>query len=398
MLEKLRTYLLFGNTYCGIEHHGESAIEAILLEKKKSSLEISNSLNADSIEEISEKLPKKQHVFLIINNNEVLSKHIENVTKDSKQLLYNAFPSVSVNEFYYEINSTQNHHMISICRKSFVDQLIQSYEKHNINIIGFSLGNNITAVINDFIDTESYYTSNASLKKENDTITAVEFMEYVPKQSYDINGLAIQNTQLLSFAGALSYILKAQNTTVNFEAKATSLIQNFKEKRFFTQFFMLGIGFILTILLVNFFVFNSYFHEVEIMKETSQVNAMQKDKLLKLKATTDEKQKTVDDILKNATSKSSYYIDNIALSLPNTIQLSELNYQPVTKRIKKDKPVLLQENVIIISGISTDSDSFSNWIQTLENFNWISGVTVIINGTSAKNNTDFSLKINLTDE
>lgn len=398
MLEKLKTYLLFGNTYCGIEHHGKSVIEAILLEKKKSSLEISNSVKADSIEEISKKLPKKQHVFLVINNNEVLSKHIESVTKDSKQLLYNAFPSVSVNEFYYEINTTQNNHMVSICRKSFIDQLIQTYEAHNINIIGFSLGNSITAIINDFIDTNSYYTSNASLEKENDVITAVEFMEYVPEESYNINGLEVQNTQLLSFAGALSYILKTQNTTVNFEAKATSLIQNFKEKRFFTQFFMVGLGFILTILLVNFFVFNSYFHEVEIMKETSQVNVMQKDKLLKLKATTDEKQKTVDDILKNATSKSSYYIDNVALSLPNTIQLSALNYQPVTKRIKKDKPVLLQENVILISGISTDSDSFSNWIQTLENFNWVSGVTVMINGTSAKNNTDFSLKINLTDE
>ncbi|WP_046758574.1 hypothetical protein [Kordia jejudonensis] len=398
MIQKLKTYLLFGNTYCGIEHHGESTIEAILLEKKKDKLELSESLHADTIEAIADALPKKQHAFLVINNNEVLSKHIESTTQDSKQLLYNAFPSVSINEFYYEIHSTGNHHLIAICRKSYVDELIETYQKNNINSIGFSLGQSMNAVISNFIKDTSYSTSNALLTKENDCITNIDFKENIPEKSYDINGLEVKNTQLLAVAGALAYILKSQQTTTNFEETTFGLQKGFKEKRFFSQFFMFGIGCILTLLLVNFFVFNSYFQEVEIMKETSQVNVMQKDKLLQLKASTDEKQKTVDDILKNATSRSSYYIDHISTALPRTIQLAELTYQPVTKRIKKNVPVQLQKNTLLIAGISTDSDIFSNWIQILENMDWISKVTVVINGTTAKNVVDFSLKIQINNE
>ena len=51
---------------------------------------------------------------------------------------------------------------------------------------------------------------------------------------------------------------------------------------------MFGLGFILLLLLINFFAFNAYFEDVEMLKETSQVNAMQKEKLLTLKNTADE--------------------------------------------------------------------------------------------------------------
>lgn len=383
--------------YCGIEHHGKNTIEAILLHKKKSVLEISDEFNESSVESLAQKLPKKQHAFLVVNNNEVLSKHIQNSVKDSNQLLYNAFPSISKNDFYFEIHTTQNNHLVSICRKSYIDQLIETYREYGVQIVDFSLGNSLTAMVNNFIENDSYYTSNASITKAQETQGTIEFTDYIPKQSYDINGLAIENRKLLSFAGALSYILKSDTTESNFETESKNLLQTFKEQRFFSQFFMFGLGFILLLLLVNFFVFNSYFEEVEIMKETSQVNVMQKDKLLNLKAATDEKQKTVDDILKNATSRSSYYIDKIALSLPKTIQLRSLNYQPITKRIKKGKPVLLQENTILISGISMDSDLFSNWIAVLEDFNWVTSATVVING-NAKKNTDFSVTIQINDE
>ncbi|WP_430412803.1 hypothetical protein [Kordia sp.] len=368
------------------------------MQKKKNTLEISDSFKGETVEEIAGKLPKKQHAFLIVNNNEVLSKHIKSNEKESNRLLFNAFPSVSLNEFYYEINSNQNYHTISICRKSIVDKFIDEYKKHHISIIGFSLGNTNVSLVNSLIDNATYYTSNALITKENDVITEIQLFEETPKQSYEINGLRIQNTQLLAFSGALSFITQTKEAVSNFEEKELSLLQNFKQQRFFSQFLLSGLGFVLMILLVNFFVFSSYYTEVEMLKETSQVNVIKKDKLLKLKVSTDEKQKMVDDILKNATSRSSYYIDKIALSLPNTIQLSELNYQPIVKRIKKEKPVELQKHTIVISGISTDSDLFLNWIHTLESFDWILHVTPINYGSTAKNSTNFGLKIQLSHE
>lgn len=398
MFEKLRTYSVFGNTYCGIEHTSKHTVEAILLQKQQNELVINNAFQGKTIEEIAQQLPKKQHAFLIVNNDEVLSRFIESTESESNRLLFNAFPNLTINEFYYEISSNGNFHNISICRKSIVDKLIETYQKHQITIIGFSLGNAITSVVNDFIEESNYYTSNALLTKENEVITGIQLVADVPKQSYRINGLDVESTNLLTFSGALSYILKSKPTVSNFEKEETGFLKNFKQQRFFSQFFMFGLGFILLMLLVNFFIFSSYYEAVELMKQTSQVNNTQKTTVLKLKTITDEKQKTVDDILKNSSSRSSYYIDAISNSLPNTIQLSALEYQPITKRIKKNEVIQLQENTLTISGISTDSDTFSEWIHTLESLNWIVGVTVVHYGSGSQKSTDFTLKINMSHE
>ena len=398
MLVQLKTYLLYGNTYCGIEHNSRHTIEAILLKKKKSEVVINDSFEAKTIEEIAEGLPKKQHAFLIVNNDVVLSKHIKSTEKQSNRLLYEAFPNLKINDFYYEIDSHGSFYNIAICRKSTVDKLIKDYNKHGITIIGFSLGNTITSTINDFIEAPTFYTSNALVTKENIDIKGISMEDAIPKESYSINGLEVKNTQLLPFSGALSCILKSRSTVSNFEETEVKLQGDFRQKRFFSQFILFGLGFILLLLLLNFFMFNSYYESVEHMKQTAAVNSSQKEKLLKLKAVVDEKQKMVDDILKNSSSKSSYYIDAIANSLPNTLQLAALKYQPITKRIKKNVAIQSDNNTILISGISTDSDLFSEWIQALEDLDWIVNVTVVNYGSKSKNSTDFSLKIQISND
>ncbi|WP_433991425.1 hypothetical protein U8527_11240 [Kordia algicida OT-1] len=398
MLKKLQTYLLFGNTFCGIEHNNKQTVEAVLLQKKSNEIIIKDSFVTTTVEEIAEKLPKKQHVFLVLNNDDVLSKFVQSTEKESNRLLFEAFPNLKINDFYYEIDSQGSFHNIAICRKSIVDKLIASYKIQQITIIGFSLGNTMTSFVNDFIEESNYYTSNALLTQENEAITEIQLIENPPNKTHTINGLEVKSSQLLSFSGVLSHILQSKTTVSNFEEKETELVTNFKQQRFFSQFSMFGLGFVLFLLLINFFVFNSYYSTVEEMKQTAAVNSNQKEKLLTLKTLVEQKQKTVDDILKKSSSKSSYYIDAIATSLPNTLQLSALKYQPLTKRIKKNNPIQLKKEELIISGISTDSDLFSDWIQKIESLDWVVAVTVADYGAVSKNNSEFTLKIELSDE
>lgn len=398
MLEKLQTYLLFGNIFCGVEHNSQQTVEAVLLQKKNNEVIIKDSFVTLTVEEIVQKLPKKQHVFLIVNNDDVLSKYIQSTEKQSNQLLFEAFPNLKINDFYYEINSQGSFHEIAICRKSIVDTLIENYKKQYITIIGFSLGNTMTSFVNGFIEESVYYTSNAIITKENEAITGIQLIENPPNKTYIVNGLEVKSSELLSFSGVLSHTLQSKKTVSNFEEKETELVTNFKQQRFFSQFSMFGLGFVLLLLLINFFVFNSYYTTVEEMKQTAAVNSNQKEKLLTLKTSVEQKQKTVDDILKNSSSRSSYYIDAIATSLPNTLQLSALKYQPLAKRIKKNNPIQLKKEELIISGISTDSDLFSDWIQKIESLDWVVSVTVADYGAVSKNNSEFTLKIELSDE
>ena len=96
MLNTFWTYLQYGKRFCGVEHSTQNESEilnaTVLLQSKKE-LNISVSLNENTVEGLSKHLPKHQHIVLIINNEKVLSKTIENEQSDALKLVYSAFPN-----------------------------------------------------------------------------------------------------------------------------------------------------------------------------------------------------------------------------------------------------------------------------------------------------------------
>ena len=110
------------------------------------------------------------------------------------------------------------------------------------------------------------------------------------------------------------------------------------------------------------------------------------------------KQKMVDDLLKTNESKSSFYVNEIIHSLPTTVLLKELDYQPLQKRIKADKKIELDENTIVISGSSNSSEIFSNWISQLGKMEWVFKVDIINYGLDSKTVSDFTIKIKLKND
>ena len=156
--------------------------------------------------------------------------------------------------------------------------------------------------------------------------------------------------------------------------------------------------FILGLLLVNFVFFNHYFNKVNELKQVYEINQTSKSQIIKLNESVSKKQKMVDDLLKSNDSKTSFYSNQIMKSLPFSILLSEFNYQPLLKRIKTEKEIELENNIITVSGTSSDSEVFSSWINKLEQKNWITKVDIIDYGSTSSNTSDFIIKIVLTDE
>jgi hypothetical protein len=399
MLNKIWSYLQYGNRFCGIEHTSNSnePITVSLLRQSKKELNIESTCQIDSIKIISKKLSKNQHALLVVNNDNVLSKTIESDQKEALKLVYKAFPNISIEEFYFEIISESSTHFISICRKDYVDSLISNYSENKIHIINFSLGNNLISGIKTFIDKKEIQTSNSIVTFENQQIIGINKAN-VKNEIYNINGLKASNQELLSLSGALKTVLKNNITVTNYEDKRDHLLTEFKHIQFFNQFLKSAGLLILGILLINFFVFNHYFNQVNNLKQVSEINESTKQKIVTLNTLVSKKQKMVDDLLKSNGSKTSYLSNSIMKSLPETILLSEFNFQPLKKRIKKDKPIELDYFTILLSGSSTDSSLFSKWISHLEQMDWIKHVDIIDYGSSSNSVSDFKIKIALSDE
>ncbi len=401
MLNKIKSYLLFGNRFSGIEHtfkNGSDSIIVSVLKESKNEIDLDSTFEIETLEVLSTKLKKSQHACLIINNEKVLTKQIESEQKEALKLVYKAFPNIKIDDFYFEILSEKNNHFVSLCRKDYVDELINNYAKLKLYIISISFGNSSVSTLKPFIKSNAIYSSNSKIIVKDNYIIDIQKIENDLTHNYELNGLTVSNENLLSFSGALNNILKVNATVTNYETKKNEALNNYKQVSFFKQFLKFAGLFLLVGLLINFLVFSYYFNKVNELNQISEINQSTKNRIIKLNESVSKKQKMVDDLLKSNGSKSSFFVNEIIQSLPNSIILSETNYQPLEKRIKPDKEIELNINKIRVSGISNNSELFSIWISQLEQKTWIEKINIESYGSESKSNSDFSINIKLSDE
>lgn len=398
MLDKFKQLFLYGHTYYGVEHtvvDNKECILAISLKKKKNTLDIVLKEKIETLENIIDYIPKKSGIALVVNNDKVLSKKTPSPHDgDDNKLIQNAYPNINIKEFYFDILRQPDCCFIAICRKEYIDALIDDYRNKNLYVISVSFGNQVVSNMHSFLNSKEIFTSNAVVTKNQDGISDINKQSNSITHEYDINGLQVSSTYLLSFAATLNVVLsKKIYEHSNFDTRYKVLNTDFQQQRFFSQFLKIGLLFILIALLINFFIFNHYFNKVSELRQTSQVNESSKNQLITLKEDVDKKEKFITDILKSESSKSSFYTNAIMVSLPESIRVSELNFQPLIKRVKTDKPIEYETDIIHVNGVSSVPTDISNWISDLEQIEWIEKVVITDYSESNKSLTEFSLNI-----
>ncbi len=385
----------YGSYYAAVEHqsHDENKQLAVLvLKKEKNEFRIETQKKFSSIQEVAETLNKNQHLYLIINNNQVLSKSVKKELDEDKAL-QNGFATIKISDFYYEIVQLEDSTHISICRKEHVQKLIADYNLHHLNIIGFTLGNSAVIHLLPFLETTSISTSNASLAIANNLISSIDLIDKVDEHPYLINGIEIFNNFILPLAAIISYYSNGLKTAGNFNSYNAIISKDFSQKRFFSLGLKTSLAVLFISLLMNFLLFDYYNGHNETLTQNSQINQSYKEQLLLLNNELNNKKKLVDDIANSITSKTSLYFDQIGMSVPTTISLNSIGYQPILKNIEDGKKIVLSEQTLFIKGSSSNGENFSNWVKSLEKFDWIKSVDIVDYGTGKKLNTMFELRI-----
>jgi hypothetical protein len=401
MKEDLLSYLKFGNRFCSVEvaqENAENRYYGIILKKKRKELDIEISFSVNNIELLKTHIPKSKPITLVINTDSVLTKKVQGKTIVQEQLVHRAFPNIKIEEFYFETITQDENHFISICRKSYVDDLLEVFSSCGFVIINFTLGNLITSSISSFIGKNDIHTSNRLISIEDSQIIDISSEPITQEVTYSINGLEVKNHFVLGFAAALKLLLKNTIIKSSFTDRKAKLNTDFQQKQFANQFLKIGLIFLFVALLINFLTFNHYYNEVNALRETAQILESSKAKMLSINEKVEKTEKMVEDVLQSSASKSSFYVDVIINNLPESILLKELNYQPLLKKIKEDKIIENHKNIIIISGESTNSLEFSQWISKLENFEWIASVEILSFEDLSKSSSSFTIKLNMRND
>ncbi|MFC4636465.1 hypothetical protein ACFO3O_21340 [Dokdonia ponticola] len=385
MLDTLSRNIIYGNTYCSLEHTGTDThgkIIILICKQQKGELKLISKESVSSIEGVKEFQPKLRYAHLVINNNQVLQKTIETINTLSDTVLLNqTFPNIDLEAFYHEIIRSKEKAYVYICRKSYIDSLHKEYESQSIFITHWSLGSTPLVSLLPFLKRESQIQSpTTTLKLKEGEITSIDRMasENYPNETYDVTGLQIDGEYINGLGSIIKTIAGVDEKYVsnNFETKEKEQQSYFKQHRLFTIGLPLAIGVLFTIFLVNFLFYSYYYDEVAVLQEIGSTNTLQKKLLVKKDSIVDQKQKLFEDVIASASSSASYCIDEIIQEMPETILLEGLQYHPLQKKIRKNKIVEIEENTIVITGETSENADLSSWISSLENLEFTDSVSI----------------------
>jgi hypothetical protein len=378
--------LKYGIKYSAIEHAEQDSYNYLRLAKKKQEFVVSARKKATSFQEFLPQLKGLKHVFLIVNDEQVLSKKIEGNENDFLSAARTAFPNITLSDFYFQVYATAYNSFISIARKEYVANIIKSYENAGISVIDFSLGNlaiqNLTGVLNQ----SEIFSSNAQLFFKSNELQEIKKLQ-VTTREYVVNDIAITNDEVLLLGGIVGYYTNTASSSVR-----NDLQQIYKQKRFFDLGLKFSLGFLSTILFINFLIFSAYRNEISTLSFSLQLSETYKNQLNALQSNRDKKRELVKSISSNATSNLSKYIDEIAISAPKTTLLVGLKYQPIKGTIKRDKQIMFDKNSIVITGTSKNNSASSDWIAILQKKDWIEKATIIQYGNAKKKRSDASFE------
>ncbi|WP_405567978.1 hypothetical protein [Polaribacter sp. Asnod6-C07] len=379
-------FIKYGNKYTAVEHAENNSFSILQLVQKKKELQIFQRKIVHKQEDVINVLKDQKHIFLILNDEQVLAKRVEFTDVDKKKIVKTAFPNIILNDFYFELYTDDIYSFVAIARKETIDVILNLYLKAGIFVIDFSIGNLAIQHLLRFQKNKILTTSNANIYLENNKIVIIEKQE-VATIDYNINDIEVSNIELLSLAGIIAYY--TENTTSSIQG---ILAESYKQKRFFDIGLKAGLGFLLLILLVNFFAFTNYRDQVGNLSAELQISQTYKSQLNTLQKKVTQKKQLIQGIQSGANISISKYFDELGISLPESSMLTQIYFQPKEGIQKDDKPYNFKKNIIIVKGESKNDEAFSNWISFLEQKSWIKEVLIMEYGRGKNKNMTSSFE------
>lgn len=385
MLDFLNTYsLIKGKSAIGVEllFNTKDSFTLIAQELgvKKESVEIHQRWVDISLEELAKINTKKLPVYFSVGGKGIIHKKVKfnEYTKD-QELLSQVLPNAVLKDFYLQqYRLTDNECWVSIIRKDLLDGLIYQLQIHQLFSVQVYLGPFVMENIVQLIDEPVIKTTTYELLIEHNNIIQMDGLGSVSEGAeYNIEGEAVQSHEVVAFSAALSHFMPLQKLTFIACNEVESIKEEFYHKNKYTVvgFSMLVFFFIITIgnLLLN----NNYQAINNTLQYQVNSNTKNIDELKELKQQLVIKEAFVKNSGLTKASKVSYYADQIALTIPNSIQLNQLFINPLEKRIKKSEDILFQYNKMKLTGTVSSSIELNYWIKKLKKYEWVADIMVI---------------------
>ena len=383
-----------GHSYQGLEIFEVDGLvhyAFLKLKRSKGELELIQSFTTDTLSELASHIDPKKSLWVQLNTSRVLNKPLgRDRPKTMEQWVKTVFPNLDLEQFYFQIMDWDKLPLVSIAKRSVVQEHLAKLKEHGWVPAGLSLGVAGLLPCMDFLE-PPIQGSNFRIAPTDDGSWNVSPAIWEPEHTVELNGLELPALHLLSFSHLLGHVqgMEPASNLTGFNQKLEHLAIN---KRLFQMGLQWGLGFLLTLLLVNFMLFSHY--RSKTLDADGFIDPAQQASLLKqVRERVEVKENKLQALMGSSNSRATYYLDQIAEGLPESILLDVLTYQPLTRPIQEDKPISLAADHIIISGQTNNKMEFSGWTAKLESMEWVQEVEIERYGYTSGTVNNFSLKL-----
>jgi len=399
--------LLRSKTAAGVEviisDNENFKINLTILHQEKSSIEIKTAqTNIENISNLKQSISSDIPVNLVLNGKGIIHKIVSyEKTDDDNSLLQKVFPNANPNEFYIEKEpSADNNILVSIIRKSVADDILKSFNENEIYIVSASLGPFCVSTIYNLLNgntSEGNHEINIAHHKLtfiDGKINEFQTNIKIPEEKIPVGNELLDQNSVIPFAAAFQYLYAEIESL---PTKAPSIMRNREEfinEKIFKTMGWIVLALFFIILMVNFFLFNSFSVKYT---ELEQKVFQNKDRLFyfeNLKKEVEEKQFFLKKSGLMQPSRTSFFADQLAIDLPKSLQLIDLNINPFEKKAGKNKGITFMKNSIIIAGTCKKSTELNEWIKILKDYSWVNEASIINYAkTSANKPGEFKMEI-----
>lgn len=359
----------------------EFVANIVLLKRTKEKVEVTDSFKGiTNFENIYSQI-KNIPVFVSVNGKGVFHKEINNDVLEDGHVISAILPNAKQEDFYLQITpNSEEKSFVSLLRKDTVDKLLKSLQLPHVYVCGVGIGPFATNYILPLIDEKNEINQVGYYRVEfrQDQIESFKF-EGINKDDSgrtSIAGTLLPKEMILAFAVAFKPFVEDEEDDIGIEMLASNR-DELKQRKIFRKSGIAVLAVFFCVLLLNFFLFTHYSSKYNEIYDRLAHNEVLLTKIANINKQMKATEAFLSGVGEGGISKISFYVDQIAHLLHKNVELDEILFNPLKRRMKVDEYVEFERSVILVKGKCIRSTDLNEWTKELKRAEWCSDIEVV---------------------
>lgn len=343
-------------------------------------------LEFESLEKVIKKFGLNLSYAINFTGRGVLTKQFSNESFTIDKVIHGQDPK----GFMFNKLVSDKYTFVSFARRNQIMGVLEVFEKRNIMLIDYSLGELSIGSIPICEDIKIEY-NNKLYEIKGNNLKSIQNTDHQTTDFLNSKDIQIEK-KYLSVIGQIHKLYESKIEKSNIDWVDKKRLKENNERKIFHYAGAVIISLFLILLVSNYFYLESINSKVveknSLLQEYS--SAVQEVSVLR-------KEKKRKRLVLNSSGilnshYLSFYVNDIVKSIPPDTKLSSINVFPV-ESVKESKKLIFSDRVIIVEGTTKSSTYVNTWINKISKLDWIQKVELVDYSTNYENVGEFNIQL-----